>query len=213
MTGWVLTNLPGYFTDTSSWGVFWKFNADRAADLGSVWMMTEQMFDTTFTAHTINVVSWVFMGLWCTGVLVIGLRAPKTPRLAQLGLPRRGRLPAGQQGLLPAVRAVAAAARRARAAAAARPAGLAVDRAASTSRPSGGTSAASSAPASGGDAGFYWVAITLRVLGELYLSAVVVRDILRPEHDPVEREDPADVREPDEEPPLAEPDPEPELVG
>lgn len=40
-------------------------------------------------------------------------------------------------------------------------------------------------PAGGGDAGFYWVGIAVRVLGELYLAAVIVRDLYRPEHDPV----------------------------
>jgi hypothetical protein len=40
-------------------------------------------------------------------------------------------------------------------------------------------------PAGGGDPGFYWVAILVRVLAELYLVGLVVRDVLRPEHDPV----------------------------
>ncbi len=44
-------------------------------------------------------------------------------------------------------------------------------------------------PAGGGDAGFYWVAIVVRMLAELYLVAVVARDVLRPEHDPVDRTD------------------------
>ena len=41
------------------------------------------------------------------------------------------------------------------------------------------------APSGGADAGFYWVAIALRMLAELYLVVLVVRDILRPAHDPV----------------------------
>ena len=41
------------------------------------------------------------------------------------------------------------------------------------------------APGDGGDAEFYWYAIVIRMLGELYLMAIVVRDILRPLHDPV----------------------------
>ena len=36
-----------------------------------------------------------------------------------------------------------------------------------------------------GDVGFYWVAIVLRMAAELYLVAVIVRDVARPEHDPV----------------------------
>ncbi|HYH34665.1 MAG TPA: hypothetical protein VD814_05885 [Nocardioides sp.] len=41
------------------------------------------------------------------------------------------------------------------------------------------------APAGGGDAGFYWVAIGVRVVAQLYLAAVVARDVMSPQHDPV----------------------------
>ena len=34
---------------------------------------------------------------------------------------------------------------------------------------------------------FYWLAILVRMAGELYLVALVVRDMLRPAHDPVRR--------------------------
>jgi len=37
----------------------------------------------------------------------------------------------------------------------------------------------------GQDAGFYWVAIAIRVAAELYLCAVVARDVWWPRHDPV----------------------------
>jgi hypothetical protein len=43
------------------------------------------------------------------------------------------------------------------------------------------------APAGGGDAGFYWVAVVVRVLAELWLVGVVVRDVLLPRRDPVRR--------------------------
>ena len=41
------------------------------------------------------------------------------------------------------------------------------------------------APAAGGDAGFYWAAILLRMAAELYLVAMVVRDLWQPSRDPV----------------------------
>jgi uncharacterized membrane protein len=41
------------------------------------------------------------------------------------------------------------------------------------------------APAGGGDAGFYWAGVLIRVLAQLWLVAVVVRDVLVPRHDPV----------------------------
>ena len=131
---WVLANLPAYLSGPEEWKVFWTFNSDRGADLGSMWLVAQQALDRTghafaFDPHTINVGSWLFFGAWCVGVLALGLTAPSTPRLAQLGLPDRGRLPAREQGLLAAVRAVAAAAGGDRPAALARPADLAGRRA------------------------------------------------------------------------------------
>ena len=43
----------------------------------------------------------------------------------------------------------------------------------------------SSTPGRGEDAGFYWLAIGVRMAGELYLCAIIARDIWRPRHDPV----------------------------
>ena len=50
-------------------------------------------------------------------------------------------------------------------------------------------------PGGGQDVGFYWVAILVRMAGELYLCAMVVRDILRPRYDVA--------RQPDDPPPQA----------
>ena len=50
---------------------------------------------------------------------------------------------------------------------------------------SGCTSAASSAPGGGGDAGSTGWRSCIRIAAELYLVGIVVRDILRPWHDPV----------------------------
>ena len=133
---------------------------------------------------TINDISWVFFGLWCLGVLVLGLRAPETPRLAQLGflvvagflLVNKVYSPQYVLWLLPL-------------AVLARPrwrdqivwqAGE-ILYFASVWWYLGGHLA----PAGGGDAGFYWVAIVLRMLAELYLVALVVRDIWQPHRDPV----------------------------
>ncbi len=179
VAAWLLANAPAYLSGPAEWKVFWTFNSERGADLGSIWLVAQQVFDATVQPDLINKVSWVFFGVWCLGVLLLGLRAPSTPRLAQLGflivagflLVNKVYSPQYVLWLLPL-------------AVLARPrwrdlllwqAGEVLYFAAVW-----WYLGEYLAPAGGGDAGFYWIATVLRVAAELYLVAMVVRDIRRP---------------------------------
>ncbi|MQW77043.1 DUF2029 domain-containing protein [Nocardioides sp. dk4132] len=181
---WVLANLPAYLSGPEEWRVFWSFNSERGPDLGSAWLVAAQWTDRTIEPETINLWSWLLFGAWCVGVFVIGVLAPETPRFAQLGflivagflLVNKVYSPQYVLWLLP----------------------LAV-----LARPRLRDQAVWQlselfyfaavwwylagwlAPGGGDDPGFYWLAIVLRIAGELYLVALVVRDVLRPQHDPV----------------------------
>lgn len=188
---WIAANLPALLTGPAEWKVFWTFNSDRGADLGSVWLVVQQAMDTvpdpfSFDPHTINLASWVFFGAWCVGVAALGLTSPSTPRLAQLGflivagflLVNKVYSPQYVLWLLPL-------------AVLARPrwrdlliwqAGEVLYFAAVWWYLGGYL-----APAAGGDSGFYWAAILLRTAAELYLVAMVARDLWQPRRDPVWR--------------------------
>ena len=183
---YVVANAPAWVTGWQQWTHFWSFNSDRGADLGSLWLVVQQATGWVPSPDLINQVSWAFFVLWCAGVLLLGLTAPRTPRLAQLGvlivagvlLVNKVYSPQYVLWLLPL-------------AVIARPRwrDLLIWQAGEVFYFAmvwfylGGLIA----PAGGGEGGAYWIAIIVRVLAELYLIAVVVRDIRRPWNDPVPR--------------------------
>ena len=183
---WAVVNLPAWLTGLDQWKVFWSFNADRGADLGSVWLALNHA-GAEFTPDRINTVSWAFFGAVCVAVAVLGLRARRTPRVAQLAflvvagflLVNKVYSPQYVLWLLPL-------------AVMARPrwrdllvwqAGELVYLLGVWTYLGGWLE-----EAAGGGAPAYDLTIWVRVAAQLYLVAVVVRDVWRPEHDPVTRQ-------------------------
>jgi uncharacterized membrane protein len=181
---WLLVNAPAMLYGFAQWKVFWSFNDDRGADLGSIWLVIQQRGHTV-TPHLINVASAVFFVAVCVGVLVLGLRARRTPRIPQLAflivagflLVNKVYSPQYVLWLLPL-------------AVLARPrwrdllvwtAGEVLYFGAIWLNLGGWTASASS----GVPDQFYALAILIRMAAELYLVVMVVRDILQPWQDPV----------------------------
>ena len=181
---WAAVNLPVALVNFEGWARFWTFNAERGADLGSLWYAWT-LLGHEVSAETINVASWVLFGGACVGVAGLALLAPRRPRLPQLAflvvlaflLVNKVYSPQYVLWLLPL-------------AALARPrwrdlliwqAGEIIYFGAIWLHLSGDL-----APGAGDAVPLpYILAILARVAGELWLASVVVRDILQPWHDPV----------------------------
>jgi uncharacterized membrane protein len=184
LVAWLVVDLPIYIWSPDEFLWFWQFNSSRGADYGSLWLVNAiYRPDHAASAHTINLVTWVFFGACCLLITLLGLLAARRPRLPQLVLlvtvaflvVNKVYSPQYVLWLLPF-------------AVLARPRWrdlmiwqtcevlyfFAV-----------WMHIANFFVASGDKDWMYALAILIRIAGELYLVAVVVRDILAPWHDPV----------------------------
>ncbi|HET8604293.1 MAG TPA: glycosyltransferase 87 family protein [Marmoricola sp.] len=81
---WLLAQVPAWATGGfDRWSVFWTFNADRGPDLGSLWLVAQDAGHGA-SAHTVNVVSGLVFAACCVAILGLGLRVQHPPRVAQV---------------------------------------------------------------------------------------------------------------------------------
>lgn len=177
---WLAVNLPVYLISPSGWLYFWTFNVDRGADLGSIWYVL------SLAGYPVEDVSSAQTLLMVAGTAVICLLlllAPRRPRLAHgflllmvwFLIINKVYSPQYVLWLLPFV-------------VLARPrwrdwlifsAAEALYFMAIWAHLDG-----TLASGSGGE-GLYQASVLLRIAVQLWLAGLVVRDIFRPEHDPV----------------------------
>ncbi|MCT2273083.1 glycosyltransferase family 87 protein [Dietzia cinnamea] len=93
VVAWTAVNLPIMALFPEGWREFFRLNSDRPANPESIYVVIQtltgwQGFDAGRAAGeapaTLNTVSLVLFAVACLVVLVIGLTAPVTPRVAQL---------------------------------------------------------------------------------------------------------------------------------
>jgi hypothetical protein len=81
---WAALNVPLMLTNFDAWSYFWTFNADRGADLGSIWYMLQLAGVDYESARTVSVL--MVAGITVGGLFIISqvLDAPRRPRVAQV---------------------------------------------------------------------------------------------------------------------------------
>jgi uncharacterized membrane protein len=94
---WVLVNAPPFLFAREGWAQFFKLSSERSVDWGTFWYVgahfpistrpdggIEPFLSLSGNVGLLNVVSYVLFALCCVALLVISLRAPQRPRMAQL---------------------------------------------------------------------------------------------------------------------------------
>ncbi|MFB7596355.1 glycosyltransferase family 87 protein [Streptomyces sp. NPDC056160] len=185
---WLVVNLPVLAFAGDGWWQFYNFSHDRGVDFGSFWLIWAQNSTDPPSTDFVNTVATLLVLLCSLGIAALTLMAPRRPRFAQLAflmvavfiLTNKVYSPQYVLWLIP----LAVLARPKwrdflvwQACEVAYFLGIWLYLAYTTS----------------GDAhkglptdGYHW-AIVVHLAGTLYLCAVVVRDILMPDHDVVRR--------------------------
>ncbi|MCK7623370.1 glycosyltransferase 87 family protein [Streptomyces sp. RS10V-4] len=194
VVSWLVVNLPVMIAHDASgfhiregWAKFYTFSQERPIDFGSVWLLISQR--TGNPLEDANLYATLLMLLGCAALALLALYAPRRPRFAQLAflvvalfiLTNKVYSPQYVLWLIPL-------------AALARPRwrDFLIWQACEVMyflgiwmylAYTGNGDKHQGLPPEG-----YQLAIALHLLGTLYLCAVVVRDILLPERDPVRRD-------------------------
>jgi len=182
---WAAVNVPVMLVDLDGWSRFYRLSEERGAGFGSIWFVLGQQ-GRAVPDGALNLVSSGLFALACVGVAVLGLTAERRPRLPQLVflvvaaflLTNKVYSPQYALWLLPL-------------AALARPRwrDLLAWQAAEVVHFVGTWLLIAGYPPGNADRALgedgYGVTVLAHVAGTLWLCFVVVRDVLRPEHDPV----------------------------
>ena len=87
---WLVINVPVYLRNADAWGEFNRLNTDRGWEWTTIYAVISRTFgwsgfDTGEGAPVIlNTVTFVLFAAGCLAVLIMGLKAPKEPRVAEL---------------------------------------------------------------------------------------------------------------------------------
>jgi uncharacterized membrane protein len=80
---WAVVNVPVMWVSFDGWAEFYRFSSERGVDWGSFWYFLV-ILGHGVPAEIVNTVAVGLLGLLCVGIAVLALAAPRRPRYAQL---------------------------------------------------------------------------------------------------------------------------------
>jgi len=83
VVAWAAVNVPIYLWSPDAWTWFWRFNAGRGPDFGSIWLAVAE-YGHRATPAVVNLTTWIVFGVACLAIAALALLAPRRPRLPQL---------------------------------------------------------------------------------------------------------------------------------
>ena len=81
---WVVVNLPVAVMYPEAWREFFRLNQERGAEWTTIYALINRTTDLSFSPEFLNTFSLVAFLLCCAGIALLGLKAPRTPRVAEL---------------------------------------------------------------------------------------------------------------------------------
>ncbi|TDC74604.1 glycosyltransferase family 87 protein [Streptomyces hainanensis] len=82
VTAWLAVNLPVLVLAPRGWAEFYTFSSDRPVDFGSFWLIIAQRAQVALGSVNLYAAALVVLG--CLAIAVLAFTAPRRPRLAQL---------------------------------------------------------------------------------------------------------------------------------
>lgn len=83
LVAWLAVNVPIMVAAWDGWSEFWTRNAERGADLGSIWYVLKLV---GVSVPALSAVSFLLMAAAGIGIAWLVMRAPRRPRVAQVAL-------------------------------------------------------------------------------------------------------------------------------
>lgn len=81
---WLVVNLPVALAYPEAWGEFFRLNQERGAEWTTIYALLSRVTGVGFEAEFLNTFSLVAFLACCAAIAILGLKAPRAPRVAEM---------------------------------------------------------------------------------------------------------------------------------